>query len=97
MTLVVEARQLFNPFSCEYSLDHESIPNGIPLLPWAVHFSHSSLEGLRRSNLTFFWPGSAWNSAKLSESIEEVRPAFMTDAARYLRETCLRGPEKIPF
>ncbi|KAJ8025196.1 hypothetical protein HOLleu_35333 [Holothuria leucospilota] len=91
MRVVMEARQLFTPFSCENSLGYKSVPKGMSSLPWAIHFSHSSLGTLGNSNVSSIWPGSLWNSKKLSADVDIVRPKFMTDAASFLRKTCLTG------
>ncbi|XP_071812727.1 uncharacterized protein [Apostichopus japonicus] len=96
MRVVMEAKEIFKtPFSCERSLGYRATPTGMSKLPWAVHYSHSSLGAIRKANLSSVWPGSSWNSESLNAGIEAKRGEFMADSINYLRETCITDAEKV--
>ncbi|KAJ8036884.1 hypothetical protein HOLleu_17541 [Holothuria leucospilota] len=86
MRVVIGPHVLFeSPFTCNRTngqFTFDSIPAGLPKLPWAIHFSHHSVSLLRKSNFTHLGNQSV-------ELKRTSRPDFMKIANNFLQENCV--------
>ncbi|KAJ8036883.1 hypothetical protein HOLleu_17540 [Holothuria leucospilota] len=84
--VVIGPHVLFeSPFRCNRTNDQftlDSIPAGLPKLPWAIHFSHYSVDTLGNNNFTHLGDQPV-------EFKSISRPDFMKMANNFLQENCV--------